>query len=195
MTPSPDSTLPYRCVLRAWRAHQSELFYFLMNRASDRQRAEDVIQDVFLKALRAGDTFCALDDARAWLFHVARNALIDTWRRDKPWVELPEDLALEPEETQAPIDSLDVCLRRQIKNLTIEDQAIIQACDIQGQTVPQFAQMYGLNLSAAKARLRRARGRLRTHLITRCDIHFDERGAVCCHRLSDPPAPTQCTRC
>lgn len=195
MTSSPESTLSYGCVLRAWRAHQAELSRFLMARAPDPQRAEDVIQDVFLKAMQAGKTFCALDDARAWLFHVARNALIDAWRRDKPWVELPEDLALEPAETQAPIDLLDACLPRQIKRLTVEDQAIIQACDIQGQTVAQFAQTHGLSLSAAKARLRRARSRLRTYLITQCDIHFDAQGAVCCHRLSDPPAPSPCTRC
>jgi RNA polymerase sigma-70 factor (ECF subfamily) len=39
-----------------------------------------VLQDVFLKALRAGQNFCMLDNPRAWLFQVARNALVDRLR-------------------------------------------------------------------------------------------------------------------
>ena len=47
---------------------------------SDGDAADDVLQDVFVKAMRQGQGFCSLDNPRAWLFQVARNALVDRAR-------------------------------------------------------------------------------------------------------------------
>jgi RNA polymerase sigma-70 factor (ECF subfamily) len=41
--------------------------------------------------MRQGQGFCALENPRAWLFQVARHALIDAARLTKPQVELPKD--------------------------------------------------------------------------------------------------------
>ena len=70
----------FACVTAAWRAHEGELHGFLRHRMADTAAADDVLQDVFLKAMRAGRGFCTLDDPRAWLFQVARNALVDRMR-------------------------------------------------------------------------------------------------------------------
>lgn len=64
----------------AWRAHEGELLGYLRHRLSDADAADDVLQDVFVKAMRQGQGFCTLDNPRAWLFQVARNALVDRAR-------------------------------------------------------------------------------------------------------------------
>jgi RNA polymerase sigma-70 factor (ECF subfamily) len=92
------------CVSRAWRAHRAELLQFLINRTQQPMLAEDLLQETFLKAMRAGADFCVLENPRAWLFQVARNALIDTYRREKPQDELPDDLAMPLGEDRAPVD-------------------------------------------------------------------------------------------
>jgi DNA-directed RNA polymerase specialized sigma24 family protein len=54
--------------------------------------ADDLLQDLFVKALRQGPRFCQLQNARAWLFEVARNALTDRFRVHRDTVDLPENL-------------------------------------------------------------------------------------------------------
>jgi len=42
----------FACVWRAWQAHERELLGFLIRQAQDRHAAEDLLQEVFLKAMR-----------------------------------------------------------------------------------------------------------------------------------------------
>jgi RNA polymerase sigma-70 factor, ECF subfamily len=53
------------------------------------QDAEDLLQNVFLKALRQGRRFCSVENGRAWLFQVARNALADGLRAPPPCLSTP----------------------------------------------------------------------------------------------------------
>ncbi|EME9750933.1 TPA: sigma-70 family RNA polymerase sigma factor [Klebsiella pneumoniae] len=171
----------FDCVLSAWQAHEKELLAFLIHRASDRDAAEDLLQEVFLKSMRQGQGFCALGNPRAWLFQVARNALIDSARLAKPLEELPDHLAAPPTEERPPVDELDTCIERNLPDLEAEDRHIIDACDLQGQTVRAYAEAHELTLAAAKSRLLRARKRLRDRLVQNCQVRFDEAGQVCCH--------------
>ncbi len=181
----------FECVLRAWKAHERELLGFLILRAQDRYSAEDLLQEVFLKAMRQGKGFCSLENPKAWLFHVARNALIDATRLAKPHAELSEELAeslaAAPTSARAPVDELDACMELNLLALDAEDRHIIAACDLQGQTARAYAEANQLTLAATKSRLLRARKRLRESLILNCQVRFDDSGQVCCH-TPRPPA-------
>lgn len=181
-----DANTPPRfdCVTKAWRAHEAELLSYLLHQLHDPSHAQDVLQEVFLKSMRAGQHFCRLDNPRAWLYQVARTTLVDHTRSAKPWVELPDDLIAPSTEPRPPVDELDACLARNLARLDEADRAIVQACDLQGQTVRDFAQTRGVTLSAAKSRLLRARQRLRQHLVANCGVQFDDHGQVCCHVAS-----------
>jgi RNA polymerase sigma-70 factor (ECF subfamily) len=178
--PSPELA-SFACVSAAWQAHEAELRGYLRHRASDADVADDVLQDVFVKAMRQGQGFCVLDNPRAWLFQVARNALVDRARTAHPHEvftdELADTTALSVE-TMSPVDALAECLLRTIGELPHEDAAILRACDLEGQTQRAFAQDHGLSLPAAKSRLLRARERLRSRLTTRCQVQFEPDGSV-----------------
>lgn len=178
---SPSSKGAFACVLRAWQAHEQELLAYLSHRAGDTHTAQDVLQEVFLKAMRQDALFCTLDNPRAWLYQVARNALIDTARRSKPTQEVSEQLPEPTPDEPPPVDALQGCLARTLIELRAEDSHIIDACDLQGQTVREYAQAQGLSLPAAKSRLLRARRRLRERMVTHCQVQFDPAGQVCCH--------------
>lgn len=174
----------FACVATAWQAHESELRAYLRHRLADLDVADDVLQDVFVKAMQQGQGFCALDNRRAWLFQVARNTLVDRWRTTRPHEPLTDELAdIVPVASQpvAPVDALADCLSRTLGELAAEDAAILRACDLQGETQAAFAEAAGLGLPAAKSRLQRARKRLRDRLIQACQVRFDERGCICCH--------------
>jgi RNA polymerase sigma-70 factor (ECF subfamily) len=171
-------------VSSAWQAHEGELLGYLRHRLSDADAAADVLQDVFVKAMRHGHGFCTLDNPRAWLFQVARNALVDRARAARamePLPEGPEEPAAPPPETIEPVDALADCLVRSMSELSEEDATILRACDLEGQTQREFAHVHGLSLPATKSRLLRARQRLRDRLTTACQVRFEADGSVAGH--------------
>lgn len=165
------------CLMRAWREHEGELRGWLRHRLGNAADAEDLLQDLFLKAMRQGDRFCALENARAWLFEVARNAVADRLRVTRQMVELPEDLAAEAAETAA-VDDLVSCLPRVLSELSEDDREAITLCDLENITQQEYARRMGLSLAGAKSRVQRARRRLRERLTLACQVDLDSSGQV-----------------
>lgn len=173
--------MSFNCVLQAWHAHEGELRGYLFHRLGDADSADDLLQETFLKSMRQGAGFCAIDNPRAWLFQVARNAMIDRARLAKPQIELPEQFVAPSSDERAPVDELDACLMRNLAEMPAEAREIIEQCDLLGVRQHDFAQTHGLSLPATKARLLRARQRLREVLTHNCQVRFDDSGNVCCH--------------
>jgi RNA polymerase sigma-70 factor, ECF subfamily len=180
IAPPERDGIPFACVLGAWRNHESELRGYLRHRLIDADRADDVLQDVFVKAMRQGQAFCRLDNARAWLFQVARNTLVDHLRTQHPDEPLPDDLPASQDEPES-IDALANCIDKVLPELDYSDRDILNQCDLLGVRQQDYADANGLTLAAAKSRLSRARQRLRERLTESCQVHFGETGAVCCH--------------
>ncbi|MDD5029110.1 MAG: sigma factor-like helix-turn-helix DNA-binding protein [Rhodoferax sp.] len=132
------------CLNTAWKAHAAELRGWL----------------------RQGERFCALTNARAWLFEVARNL-----------VELPDDLKAKPEDV-ATVDVPTGCLPRVLSELSMDDREAITLCDLQGLPQADYAQRIGLSLGAAQSCVQRARVRLRAQISTACQVTTDDTGRV-----------------
>lgn len=179
------------CLMTAWHRHEGELRAWLRGRLGNPHDAEDMLQELFLKALRQDKQFCEneaagrsfeerpIGNARAWLFEVSRNALADRLRLKKEQVELPDDLVHETDEPAA-VDSLAACLPRALAELSEEDREAITLCDLEGLNQEDYARLKGLTLPGAKSRVQRARKRLREHLTGACQVRFDAAGKVCC---------------
>ncbi|MEO8119260.1 MAG: sigma-70 family RNA polymerase sigma factor [Rhodoferax sp.] len=165
------------CLTTAWSAHEPELRGWLRRRLANPGEADDLLQDLFLKALRQGERFCAVHNARAWLFEVARNTLADHLRVARSTVELPDDLPARVVETDT-VDTLTACLPRVLSELNVEDREAITLCDLQGMSQADFAAARGLNLSAAKSRIQRARVRLKQRMTQVCQVQLDGTGRV-----------------
>lgn len=159
----------------------------MVRQLRDKALAEDLLQDVFLKALRQGEQFCRIDNAKAWLFEVARNTLADHLRRKHETIELPTDLCVE-DELPPPVDGLANCLPRVLSELSKEDREAITCCDLEGMSQSDFARRFALTLPAAKSRVQRARLRLKAQLASACQVSFDEQGKVCCFKPRPPLA-------
>lgn len=165
------------CLTTAWTSYEPELRGWLRHRLGNPAEADDILQDLFLKALRQGDRFCSVQNARAWLFEVARNTLADRLRVARETVELPEDLAAPAEEPET-VDALTACLPLVLSELSAEDREAITLCDLQGMPQAEFAVAKGLSLPAAKSRVQRARQRLKQHMSQVCQVQLDNAGHV-----------------
>ncbi len=179
-----------KCLMQAWEQHEVELRGWLRRRLANPADAEDMLQNLFLKTLRQQKAFCQIDNARAWLFAIARNMVIDKARSGNEPLELPDDLAAPPPPAPAAVERLTACLPQALAALTPTDRAVITCCDLDGMTQVEFARQHNLSIPGVKSRLQRARKRLRAGLEIACQVRFDAAGQVCCFVpcASDPPA-------
>lgn len=61
---------------------KDRLLSFIRNRVSTAEEAEDILQDVFFQFVAGYDTIESLDRVTSWLFSVARNKIIDRYRKE-----------------------------------------------------------------------------------------------------------------
>lgn len=163
---------------RAWADTRGELRTYLCHRLRTPDDADDLLQEIFIKALRQGSRFCTVDNPRAWFFHVARNALADRLRIAHESLPLPDNLASPAGELPPPVDGLSQCLPRVLSELSAADRDAIAFCDIDGHSQQALAERLGISLSGAKSRLQRARQRLKAQMACACQVSYDELGQV-----------------
>jgi RNA polymerase sigma factor (sigma-70 family) len=61
---------------------KDKLLGFIRNRVSTVEEAEDILQDVFYQFVAGFETIESIDRVTSWLYSVARNKIIDRYRRD-----------------------------------------------------------------------------------------------------------------
>src|SRR5437763_16389721 len=81
---------------RFYESHSGVVLAFLRRRAG-RDRADDLFQETFLRALRAYGRLEHGEHLRAWVLTIATNAIVDAARRERPTAELSVEPAVEDE--------------------------------------------------------------------------------------------------
>jgi RNA polymerase sigma-70 factor (ECF subfamily) len=132
--------------------------------------AEDMVQETFLSVWRKAHLYSAERGAAAtWIFTIARNLRIDLLRKNssKPYEDL-ETVALESNEPNGSVmvEQRQVIDRvgKALKNLTAEQQEVVQLSFLQEMPHAQIAAKIGIPLGTVKSRLRLAYERLRPML-------------------------------
>jgi RNA polymerase sigma-70 factor (ECF subfamily) len=77
--------------LAFYRAHVERIYKFVYFRVgSNKETAEDLVQDIFLKAYEAHDRYDPEKSLSAWIFTIARNTVINHYAKRKADVTLEE---------------------------------------------------------------------------------------------------------
>lgn len=164
-----------------WLEVSGRLRGFIASRVRNRDDAEDVLQDVFVKI---HDQLPALENParlHAWVYQIARNAIADDYRRRSRTPELTDEL---PEDLAA--DSLEEDLSHEvaswlapmIETLPPKYRDALLLAEVQGLTQQETAERLGISLSGAKSRVQRGRERLRETLLECCHVELDAAGRV-----------------
>src|SRR5438552_12599683 len=77
-----------------WETFSRPLQQFIRQRVRDPHTAEDILQEVFLKIHTRIDTLHQHDRVAAWIYQIARNAIADYYRAERPTLNLAETLAV-----------------------------------------------------------------------------------------------------
>lgn len=139
--PGEALDLPYRTL-------RTTLLSYLRKQVKDASVAEDLLQEVFLKALAASRHGEAPKKLTAWLYAIARNVVIDFYRAQRPTASLPDDLAAEAEGDDLALQSLSECLLPFTRQLPAIYRDTLLATDFQGQTMQSLASAWSTSLSA-----------------------------------------------
>jgi RNA polymerase sigma-70 factor, ECF subfamily len=142
------------------------VFGLAMRTLRDRALAEDVVQDTFVSAWRNAAGFdITRGSARGWVLAIARHRAIDTIRRRRATISLPDNdggLTRRSEwfDHEAPIvNAADIA--NGLQALPVEQRSAIEMSFVEGLTHPEIAARTGLPLGTVKSRVRLGLLRLR----------------------------------
>jgi RNA polymerase sigma factor (sigma-70 family) len=154
------------------RREQSRLWRFIRRRVPDPLDAEDILQDVFYKLVEANRLLMPIDHITGWLFQVARNRIVDLFRKktfrnfpnavatdeDDELMEL-EDLLPAPDAGPEALYARNVLLdefEAAIQDLPPDQRAVFVAHEFEGRTFKEMAEETGVSINTLLARKRYA---------------------------------------
>jgi RNA polymerase sigma factor (sigma-70 family) len=138
------------------------LFHFIRKRVDDDGDAEDILQDVFYELTEAYRLMKPIEQVAAWLYRVARNRIIDRFRKRR--TSEPDPLSLEdllPSPDAGPdalyartvlLEELDAAL----DELPEEQRDVFIAHEMDGKSFKQLAEETGLSVNTLLSRKRYA---------------------------------------
>lgn len=165
------STITEAQVVAIYRETVDALYGYVSRRCGgERQLAEDVTQETWLRAVREWRRAGTPDRPLAWLTTVARNLLLNHFRRNEP-VPLdlvPAEAVLSSLEGDEALDSAEVALvvHAALARMPASEAKLIEEFHFERCRMARLAEQYGISERAIEGRLRRARERLRRELET-----------------------------
>ncbi len=166
---------------RIYREERGSLLRFIRSKVSDSFVSEDILHDVFVKAAENANTMEFIDNITGWLYTVARNRIVDYYRRHKSrkfsQVSLNADIedygSLESLISDAGIDIEKEYIRRQVSDEIVKalelipdsqrEIFILQAVD--GISFKEISELTGIPVNTLLSRKRYAVKALRKRLL------------------------------
>jgi RNA polymerase sigma-70 factor (ECF subfamily) len=164
------------------RRYERPIFSLLYRMVRDRELAEDLAQETFVKALNAIESYRPEFKFSSWIFKIANNAAIDHLRRREldtlslegsPHAETPDAIeatALQIGARQeSPLDAVEARelggqIEVAIARLRPEYRSCILLRHVEGRAYEEIAEILGLPLGTVKTYIHRARNELRQAL-------------------------------
>jgi len=157
--------------------HRGPLFRFVLRSVKARGEAEELFHDVWLRVIEARERYTPSARFTTWLYTIAHNRVVDHWRRrglklasldssydaDDPPLEpaaAPQDEPQRRAELNQELHRLGVALAA----LPAAQREVFLLREEAGLSLPEIAEVTGIDLEAAKSRLRYALAKLREAL-------------------------------
>jgi len=162
--------------------HMDAVFRFALRLAGTRDRAEDLVQETFLRAFRSWDKYTPGTQCKSWLFTICRNVFLRQRERGQRHDEIVSenvDRSSGPFEVVNPVwvkavkadpegeffDSIvDEVVLQRIQDLPEEYRTAVILSDLEGLSYQEIAEMTEVPVGTVKSRLFRGRRLLQVSL-------------------------------
>lgn len=149
-----------------YEKYHQDVFQFLFYMVRNREQAEDLMQEVYIRVLKSYQHFEGKSSEKTWLFSIARNVAIDAFRKQKGWKQrimekfdwssqqvkdeypIPEEIAIQKEEIQIMYQGLENC--------TVDQKMVVIMRYIQELSITETAEALGWTESKVKTTQHRA---------------------------------------
>ncbi|MHC4268211.1 MAG: sigma-70 family RNA polymerase sigma factor [Planctomycetota bacterium] len=163
--------------------HIDSLFNFGMRMTGNREAAEDLVQETYLKVHRFSHTFKDGSNLKAWLFKILRNTFINTFRKkikepksihydevedfylfNKIKNENKEDSSKLSENNENVYEFFEDEVKNAVNNLPLAFREVVLYSDIEELSYGEISEIVGCPIGTVKSRLFRARKLLQKSL-------------------------------
>ncbi len=161
-------------------ARMDDVYRFAMSLTRDQARAEDLVQETYLRAFRSWQTFQPGSDARRWLFTICRNAFLRSLERERTSVSIDELGGGDQDATAAVLHhasmlqdgtaerlariDLAPALTRAIQELNEPFRSTVVLVDVEGSSYEEASEVLGVPIGTVRSRLFRGRRQLQEAL-------------------------------
>lgn len=177
-----------------WELLSAKLRSFLLQRVSEPQVADDLLQETFLRIHQKLDDVADEQRITAWVFQIARNLVIDHYRskgRD-PVATMPEDVEAPTNEEENLNELVMGWLPAMIAQLPNPYREAVELYELKGIPQQQIAEQLNISLSGAKSRVQRGRAKLKSLLFECCSFDQDSHGNVIEYTKNNPGGCEEC---
>src|SRR5437016_4072668 len=145
------------------------LYNFAHWLAGNRDEAEDLVQETYVKALRGFGSFAAGTNFRAWMYRILRNTFLTSTSGLKVMTAIDEEIY----ETAAAVGTPESllmsrvdadALRRAIESLPLIFREVLLLSDMEEMSYREIAETLGIPIGTVTSRLLRARRKVREAL-------------------------------
>jgi RNA polymerase sigma-70 factor (ECF subfamily) len=159
--------------------HKNLVFSIILKIVNSREDAEEIAQDVFLKAYQSLSTFERKSKFSTWLYRIAYNAAISKTRKKKVEMVAIEETVItnySTDEITHNMNELDanerqVMLEKALQRLPEEDNLLITLFYKNENSIEDISDIMGLSVSNVKVRLHRIRKKLYEEMNTMLKIN------------------------
>lgn len=147
-------------------------FQWTLSLCSNETLAEEILQESYLKAFKAIDTFNGSASFKTWLFTIIRNTSFDYFRKNSRRSELDQDFLRG--EKSSKTASQELRLRQKgdekaaeylLGKLSAREREILELTVYQGLKVKEAAEIMGVSLGSASSYLKRAKKNLKGEVL------------------------------
>ncbi len=172
---------------KIWEDFSSALRAYIYRKISDHTSAEDVLQDVFVKIHANIDSLKDNTRVRSWVYRIARNTVIDYYKKNKHRMEYIDSILQAENETLSDIDEsalenpsreVEAGLKGMIEALPEKYAQALLLVEFEGMSQTELARRLGISVSGVKSRVQRARMMLKDSLMRCCHFEFDRYGTI-----------------
>jgi RNA polymerase sigma factor (sigma-70 family) len=155
-----------------YERYHRQLYRFLFNMTRQRELSEDMVQNIFLRMLKYPEGFMGFGEFKMWMYHIARNAVYDHFRKvkrtpahsdltnyeERTEGEQSSDARMEKEEE---IKTLETAMGK----LSDENRELLILCRFQELKYNEIAKILNTTEGAIKVRVHRALNQLKSNYL------------------------------
>jgi RNA polymerase sigma-70 factor, ECF subfamily len=149
-----------------YQKYHHDVFQFLFYMVRNKEQAEDLVQEVYIRVFKSHHRFEGKSSEKTWLFSIARNVAIDSFRKQKGWkgrllekfdwstsqvkdeYPIPEEITIQKEEIKWIYQCLDHC--------TVDQRSVVILRFLNDLSITETAQALGWTESKVKTTQHRA---------------------------------------